>query len=696
MFNSNQKAYRQFFIICAFFGSLLFGALTAAAQTSAFTYQGRLTDAGAPANGSYDLQFALFDAVSGGTQQGITVTKLGVIVTNGVFTALLDFTSAPFTAGADRYLEITVRNPAGGSAATLAPRQQITSAPTAIQAANAVNAQQLGGSAATNYLQTNGSGANLTNLNASNITSGGLNDSQLSANVALRNQANTFVGNQIVNGNLTQTGTVADLTLTNGFVVSGTLGTGVIPATGAGTRMMFYPGKAAFRAGDVDGTQWNAASVGGYSAAFGSNTIASGFGSTALGSGTSATGNSSLAAGFATTASGNITTALGYFVSTNNQQGSFIYGDSSTTTSFVSVAPNSFTMRATGGFASVGTFGTGAIPAMGAGTRMMFYPNKAAFRAGNVFSTEWDDANIGNYSTATGRRTVASGLDLTAMGLLTVASGEEATALGFSTTASGNESIAMGENTIASGANSTAIGLHTLASGFASVAVGERTTASGNFSTAMGRNASTNNQTGSFVYGDNSTSLGFNILSSAPNQFVVRAQNIWFGQNNGVINTANRFIETSTGAYLSTGGTWTNSSSVNLKTNFAPVDSRFVLQKVLTLPLTTWNYKSEDQSVVHLGAMAQDFRKAFDLGADDEHISTVDADGVALAAIQGLNAEVKDEMKLRDIKFESQQTQIETQQTTIERQQKQIDALVKLVCASNSAADVCRQEEKIK
>jgi hypothetical protein len=77
-------------------------------------------------------------------------------------------------------------------------------------------------------------------------------------------------------------------------------------------------------------------------------------------------------------------------------------------------------------------------------------------------------------------------------------------------------------------------------------------------------------------------------------------------------------------------------SDRNLKENFQPVDARVVLAKVAALPLSEWNFK-EDTAARHVGPVAQDFHAAFGLGTDDKHIATVDADGVALSAIQGLN-----------------------------------------------------------
>ena len=105
-------------------------------------------------------------------------------------------------------------------------------------------------------------------------------------------------------------------------------------------------------------------------------------------------------------------------------------------------------------------------------------------------------------------------------------------------------------------------------------------------------------------------------------------------------------------------GSWSSLSDRHTKTHVEPVNPREVLARVAQLPLATWNYKSQDESVRHLGPMAQDFHEAFHLGEDERHISNVDADGVALAAIQGLNQELEaeraasrqKEVELRDLR----------------------------------------------
>jgi hypothetical protein len=100
------------------------------------------------------------------------------------------------------------------------------------------------------------------------------------------------------------------------------------------------------------------------------------------------------------------------------------------------------------------------------------------------------------------------------------------------------------------------------------------------------------------------------------------------------------YILTGNGASLSGGGTWTNASSRELKEGFAAIDPLAMLAKVVSLPISTWTYKSSSEGL-HLGPIAEDFKATFGLAGDGKSISTVDADGVALAAIQGLNAKLE-------------------------------------------------------
>ena len=342
------------------------------------------------------------------------------------------------------------------------------------------------------------------------------------------------------------------------------------------------------------------------------------------------------------------------------------------------------TRSTTDGFTVTGTFGVGALAGPGPDVRMMWYPRKAAFRAGTQPSYfPWVDANIGtfsvamgaettasaNYATAMGFATTASGNNATAMGNVTTASGDASTAMGsltiaseqlstamgFSTIASGQRSTAMGNSTLASGAASTAMGdrtiasgtastamgtfafatgpastamgSHTVASGINSTAMGSLTIASGNGSTAMGTSASTNGMDGSFVYGDASPTV-FPVNNTAFNQFTVRASGGFQFRTSP---------DLSTGCNLPGGsGSWVCTSSRLAKERFENLNGEDVLAKIGRMPIQTWNYRTEPGNVRHVGPTAQDFRAAFGLGSSDEAIALVDIDGINLLGVQAL------------------------------------------------------------
>jgi type VI secretion system secreted protein VgrG len=117
-----------------------------AQPSNLFTYQGRLNVSGAPANGSYDLKFSVYDLISGGTQQGLTLTNTATLVSNGLFTAALDF--GPIFPGADRWLEIAIRTNGPAAFSSPLPRQKLMPTPYAITAygvpAGAITSAMLG------------------------------------------------------------------------------------------------------------------------------------------------------------------------------------------------------------------------------------------------------------------------------------------------------------------------------------------------------------------------------------------------------------------------------------------------------------------------------------------------------------------------------------------------------------------------
>jgi hypothetical protein len=244
---------------------------------------------------------------------------------------------------------------------------------------------------------------------------------------------------------------------------------------------------------------------------------------------------------------------------------------------------------------------------------------------------------------------------------------------------SGRATVGGGAQNTASGEHATVGGgLHNIASGGrATVPGGAQNTAQGNWSFAAGRGAKAFHE-GAFVWADSTDPFSASIYSPAPDTFIVRADGgIWFGQANTVHFTptigSGVFISTSTGAYLSTSGIWTDASDRDLKENFTAVDRREVLARVAEVPITTWNYKAEDQFIRHMGPTAQDFYAAFALGRDDRHIASLDANGVALAAVQGLY-ELSQEQAARIQTLEAENAALRSQMDNLEARMVALEA----------------------
>ncbi len=199
----------------------------------------------------------------------------------------------------------------------------------------------------------------------------------------------------------------------------------------------------------------------------------------------------------------------------------------------------------------------------------------------------------------------------------------EATAT-FSTVSGGGFNTASGsEATIGGGGGNTASG------NFSTIPGGQNNTAGGQYSFAAGDQAQAL-QDGTFVWADSSGTV---FHSNLPNQFFVRASGgtIFYSSSN-----------LSTGVALDAGsGSWSSVSDRNVKSNFVVVDPQAILQSVVNLPISTWNYNAENPAIRHIGPMAQDFYASFGVGEDNTHISTIDSEGVALAAIQGLYQQVQ-------------------------------------------------------
>lgn len=384
--------------------------------------------------------------------------------------------------------------------------------------------------------------------------------------------------------------------------------------------------------------------TGDYSVALGSSALASGIASVGLGAATNATGDYATAMGRAVTASGDYATAMG-----SNTRASATYATSM------------------GRYTDATGYAATALGDSTLASGLVSFASGFRSTAGGIYAVALGyiaTAN-GNNATALGNNTLASGINATAMGLGTVASGQVSTAIGNNTTASGLYSTAMGTNTQAIGRNSTAMGESTIADGNESTAMGYFTTASGDRSTAIGSYVSTNNQIGSLIIGDYSTST---ILNSAGiNSFRARFDGGY------------RFYTSSdltTSCALSAGSNaWSTTSDRRLKENFDPVNGEDFLHKIALMPLSSWNYKQQNPQVFrHYGPMAQDFYAAF--GKDrygtignDTTINSADFDGVNLIAIQALEKRTQ-----KILQLEQENAQLKKEQAELKARLEKLEA----------------------
>jgi hypothetical protein len=312
-------------------------------------------------------------------------------------------------------------------------------------------------------------------------------------------------------------------------------------------------------------------------------------------------------------------------------------------------------------------------PISGAGRRMMWYADKAAFCVGGAVGDSWDKPSIGDYSFSCGLECTSSGTYAISGGHLCEASGFSSVALGYNCSAMGNYSIAMGYdnstnsfgvamgqycnaygvNTIAigslsdaSGTNSIAIGNSSstfndrsiavgnqaIAFGSHSIAIGNLVTASGSYSMALGNYVSTSGFEGCLTIGDKSTTT---IMET----FVANGFRSRFAGGYRLFTNSAANI----GAFLNANAnSWAALSDVRMKENFLPVDGEGVLLKIAAMPQYTWNYIGQDvKTLRHYGPMAQDFYGAFgkdalgEIGCDTL-INQQDFLGVNLIAIQAL------------------------------------------------------------
>ncbi len=255
---------------------------------------------------------------------------------------------------------------------------------------------------------------------------------------------------------------------------------------------------------------------------------------------------------------------------------------------------------------------------------------------------------------------------------------------GYQNTASGLESAVLGgSNNTASGDVSTILGgSANIASGNESTVLGgTNNTASGFGSIAGGRSARALHP-GCMVLGDRSTAFN-NVSCAAPNQFIVRALGGTYLFTGGTTDL------TYTGVYVGPGsGAWAVYSDRDGKEEINAVDPVDVVKRLAAIPMATWQWKAEPNRVRHIGPMAQDFHAAFGLGASDRHISTVDADGVALAAVQGVYQLVQQkDAEMAKLRSESAELKRELAElrTTQHREVAELRLAIEVLMARTSA-----------
>lgn len=257
----------------------------------------------------------------------------------------------------------------------------------------------------------------------------------------------------------------------------------------------------------------------------------------------------------------------------------------------------------------------------------------AVFEPNGVLTTK---GNFGSGNTNNGTNTLVSGQGNSATGnFSTVIGGNGNSATGGSAAVVGGvgNSAGFGSAFIGGGQNNNAAGLNSTIGGGngnsasganAVIPGGAANIAGGDYSFAAGLRSHADHD-GSFVWAD---ATGATLSSEVANQLKARASGGTYIYSNST---------STTGVALTSGSSmWAALSDRNAKRNIRPVDYPQILEKLNQLDISRWSYTEQDESIEHIGPMAQDFYALFGIGEDDKHISTLDPSGVALSAIKAL------------------------------------------------------------
>jgi len=658
------------------------------------TFQGRLLDnASNPVDGSPAMTFRVYTQAEGGAP--VWEDGYNVPVENGLFNASLEIPPALFD-GQALWLGVQVE----GDGQEMQPRQQLLPAPYALYAKRApwggladIPPDLADGDDDTHYSAETGLsliGTQFSIALAYRMPQGCANGAIAEWNAAsstwdcgsddvgsgaaawlLGGNAGTTPGTDILG-----TTDAASLTLVvNGVpalrletatvpnLIGGYRGNGVTSgvqgATISGGGESGYPNLVTADYGTIGGGISNTAS--GYVATVGGGTI-----------NTASDVNTTISGGFDNTASGADATVGGGANNTASSGGATVSGGVLNTASGAdATVGGGHYNTASGDYATVGggstnvISGTAAYATIGGG-----YDNTASSDYGTI-SGGTDNIVSGTLAAVGGGESnTASNMDAT------IGGGSHNTASStYATVGGGSTNTVSGDYaTVGGGYDNTASGYAATVSG------GYGNTVSGDYSFAAGYHAQADHY-GSFVWSDSKSPTAFS--SQRNYQFRARAyggfrfedgESMWVEM--AYLPTTP--ISTSTGAYLSGGGVWTNSSDRNLKENFEPVDSQDVLDRLAGLPISTWNYKAGDPNARHMGPVAQDFYATFGLGEDDRHIAALDTSGVALAAIQELHAK-NQALEAENAALQTRVDDLETENAAQEEKLNDLEARLALL-----------------
>jgi len=243
--------------------------------------------------------------------------------------------------------------------------------------------------------------------------------------------------------------------------------------------------------------------------------------------------------------------------------------------------------------------------------------------------------------------------------------------------------------TVAGGAiNAASDDRATVGGGVGNTASGSRSTvaggggnrAAGDYSFAAGYRAKiAAAHDGTFMFADSSIAADFH--SAAADEFAVRSTGgVRFVTGVDVSGVPTAGVVLASGA-----GAWSPLSARAAKENFTPVDVIAVLEKVASMPVEEWNYKAQEDSIRHIGPMAEDFRAAFGVGDFVGRITSTDADGVALAAIQGLNQKLEANLEETRGELDEKQAEIDRLEAELAKHDEQFASLEQRLLAMEAS-----------